>query len=111
MIFTPTLSYLSCAKPSRNWRLGAPSKPNNQVRRTKIRTTTEVPTNPTPDDLDAAIREHILERARKYNAEIVKSFSIAAEDLSNNKHRAALGALDGIDSMLQEFRALLRLIE
>jgi hypothetical protein len=71
---------------------------------------TEVPTNPTPDDPDAAIRERILERAREYNAEILQRFSIAAEDLANNKHRAALGALDGLDSTLQEFRTLLRLM-
>jgi hypothetical protein len=72
---------------------------------------TEVPPKPTPDEFDNAIRERILERARKYNAEILKRFSIAAEDLADNKHRAALGALDGVDSTLQEFRALLRLIE
>jgi hypothetical protein len=41
----------------------------------------------------------------------LKRFSIAAEDLANNEHCAALGALDGIDSMLEEFRALLRLME
>jgi len=72
---------------------------------------TEVKSNPNPADLDAAIRGRILERARTYNAEILKRFSIAAEDLANNEHRAALGALDGIDSMLQEFRTLLRLME
>jgi hypothetical protein len=72
---------------------------------------TEVNSNPTPADLDSAIRERILERAGKYNAEILKRFSIAAEDLANNKHRAALGALDGIDSTLHEFRTLLRLME
>jgi hypothetical protein len=70
-----------------------------------------MPPNPTPDDLDNAIRDSILERAKHYNAEILKRFSIAAEDLADNKHRAALGALDGIDSILQEFRALLRLME
>jgi hypothetical protein len=71
----------------------------------------EMKSNPNPADLDSAIRERILERAKKYNAEILKRFSIAAEDLANGKHRAALGALDGIDSILQEFRTLLRLVE
>jgi hypothetical protein len=61
-----------------------------------------------PDDL---IRERIIERAKKFNAEILKRFSIAAEDLERGNHRAALGALDGIDSTLQEYRVLLRLIE
>jgi hypothetical protein len=72
---------------------------------------TEMKNNPNPAELDSAIRERILERTKRYNAEILKRFSIADEDLANNKHRAALGALDGIDSMLQEFRALLRLME
>jgi hypothetical protein len=72
---------------------------------------TEEKTNQASADLDDAIRERIIERAKQYNAEILKRFSIAAEDLANNKHRAALGALDGIDSTLQEFRTLLRLIE
>jgi len=71
----------------------------------------EMKNNPTPADLDSAIRERILERAKRYNAEILQRFSIAGEDLANNKHRAALGALDGIDLTLQEFRTLLRLIE
>jgi len=62
-------------------------------------------------DPDDAIRDLIIERAKKYNAEILKRFTIAAEDLESNNHRAALGALDGIDSTLQEFRTLLRLIE
>jgi hypothetical protein len=60
-----------------------------------------------PDDF---IRERIIERAKEYNAEILKRFSIAAEDLERGNHRAALGALDGIDSTLQEYRTLLRLI-
>ena len=72
---------------------------------------TEARSNPNPDDLDNAIRERIIERARKYNAEILTRFSIAAEDLANKKHRAALGALDGIDTTLHEFRALLRLAD
>jgi hypothetical protein len=62
-------------------------------------------------ELDDTIRERFLERSKKYNAEILKRFSIAEDDLANNKHRAALGALDGIDLMLQEFRTLLRLME
>jgi hypothetical protein len=70
-----------------------------------------VKSNPNLVDLDSAIRERILERAKKYNSEILKRFSIAADDLENNKHRAALGALDGIDSILQEFRTLLRMAE
>jgi hypothetical protein len=60
-----------------------------------------------PDDL---IRTPIIERAKKYNAEVLKRFSIAAEDLQRGNHRAALGALDGIDSTLHEYRTLLRLI-
>jgi hypothetical protein len=62
-------------------------------------------------DPDDAIRDRIIARAKKYNAEILKRFSIAADDLENNNHRAALGALDGIDTTLLEFRALLRLME
>jgi len=62
-------------------------------------------------DVDAAIRKRIIERAKVINTEILTRFSLAADDLDNNQHRAALGALDGLEKQIETFRSLLRLIE
>ena len=64
-----------------------------------------------PFDVDAAIRKRIIERAKVINTEILTRFALAADDLENNQHRAALGALDGLEDQIQTFRSLLRLFE
>jgi len=77
----------------------------DKQRMTKAKDTTR-PSGPAD-----AHRDRIIQRAKKYNADLLERFRIASTDLENNNHLAALGALDGIDSKLQEFRMLLRLIE
>ena len=61
-------------------------------------------------DPDEAIRERILSRAKAVNAEILDRLRIAADDLEAGEHRAALGALDGIDVQLTTIRSVLLLL-
>jgi len=61
-------------------------------------------------DPDEAIRERILSRAKSVNAEILDRLRIAADDLEAGEHRAALGALDGIESQLTTIRSVLLLL-
>jgi hypothetical protein len=68
-------------------------------------------TSKQPFDPDVGIRKRILERAKAITTEILTRFSIAADDLENDQHRAALGALDGLDNQIQALRSLLRLID
>jgi hypothetical protein len=61
-------------------------------------------------DPDEAIRERILSRAKAVNAEVIDRLRIAAEDLEAGEHRAALGALDGIEAQLTIIRSVLLLL-
>ena len=61
-------------------------------------------------DPDEAIRERILSRAKAVNAEILDRLRIAADDLEAGEHRAALGALDGIEVLLTTIRSVLLLL-
>lgn len=61
-------------------------------------------------DPDEAIRERILSRAKAVNAEILERLRIAADDLEAGEHRAALGALDGIEAQLSIIRSVLLLL-
>lgn len=61
-------------------------------------------------DPDEAIRERILCRAKAVNAEILDRLRIAADDLEAGEHRAALGALDGVEAQLTIIRSLLLLL-
>lgn len=61
-------------------------------------------------DPDEAIRERILGRAKKINAEILARLSTAQDDLESGQHRAALGALDGIEAQLTIVRSVLLLL-
>jgi hypothetical protein len=67
------------------------------------------PNIPSPDP-DEAIRERILSRAKTVNAEILDRLRIAADDLEAGEHRAALGALDGIETQLTTIRSVLLLL-
>jgi hypothetical protein len=64
---------------------------------------------PSPDP-DEAIRERILSRAKTVNAEILDRLRLAADDLEAGEHRAALGALDGIEAQLTIIRSVLLLL-
>jgi hypothetical protein len=61
-------------------------------------------------DPDEAIRERILSRAKTVNAQILDRLRIAADDLEAGEHRAALGALDGIEAQLTTIRSVLLLL-
>lgn len=61
-------------------------------------------------DPDEAIRERVLARAKTLNAEIIDRLRIAADDLEAGEHRAALGALDGIEAQLTIIRSVLLLL-
>jgi len=61
-------------------------------------------------DPDEAIRQRILSRAKAVNAGILERLKIAADDLEAGEHRAALGALDGIEAQLTIIRSVLLLL-
>jgi len=65
--------------------------------------------NPQPHELDERIRLRILERATEINTKLLARLSTAAEDLNLGRHRAALGALDGIEKQIHAMRTLLLL--
>jgi hypothetical protein len=61
-------------------------------------------------DLDEAIRQRILERARAMNAKLLSQFGTVADDLEAGGHRAALGGLDGIERQIAAMRSFLLLL-
>jgi hypothetical protein len=71
---------------------------------------TETKTEPQQHDPDEAIRERILSRAKAINAEILARLTTAQEDLEAGQHRAALGALDGIEVQINTIRNVLLLL-
>ena len=70
----------------------------------------EPTTQPRQPDPDEAIRNRILGRAKAINGEILARLETAAGDLANGEHRAALGALDGIERELTTIRSILLLL-
>jgi len=79
-------------------------KPNCMKGKPMTKTKTQLP------DPDEAIRERVLARAKTLNAEIIDRLRIAADDLEAGEHRAALGALDGIEAQLTIIRSVLLLL-
>ena len=67
-------------------------------------------TNTQPSDLDEAIRQRILERARAINTKLLSQLGTVADDLDAGGHRAALGGLDGIERQIVIMRSLLLLL-
>ena len=63
-----------------------------------------------PSDLDAAIRDRILERAKTLNTKLLARLQTAADDLDGGGHRAALGGIDGIEREIDRMRSFLRLL-
>jgi len=61
-------------------------------------------------DLDEAIRQHILERARAINTKLLSQLGTVADDLDTGGHRAALGGLDGIERQIATMRSFLLLL-
>jgi hypothetical protein len=69
------------------------------------------PTNQSgPSDLDAAIRNRILERVKAINAKLLARLQTAADDLDVGGYRAALGDLDGIERQIDQMRSFLLLL-
>jgi hypothetical protein len=66
--------------------------------------------NPNPDP-DLMIRDRIIARATTITGEFLNRLAIAHEDLEAGRPRAALGALDGAETMIDTLRSLLRLLE
>jgi hypothetical protein len=62
-------------------------------------------------DPEAVFRERVLVRAKAITGEFLNRLAIAHDDLEAGHHRAALGALDGAETMIQNLRSLLRLLE
>ena len=71
---------------------------------------TETNTQPKQPDLDEAIRQRILDRAKAINSELLTRLTVAAEDLEAGRHRAALGGIDGIEREIVTMRSLLLLL-
>jgi hypothetical protein len=61
-------------------------------------------------DPNEAIRQNILDRVKAINAELLTRLSVAASDLEDGHHLAALGGLDGMELQIEDFRCLLRLL-
>lgn len=66
--------------------------------------------NETPHP-DEAIRERIFSRAKGLTTEVAERVGLALGDLDAGEHRAALGALDGIERQLSIIRSVLLLLE
>jgi len=66
-------------------------------------------TAPSPDP-DEVIRDRILDRAKTLTTEIIDRLTVAASDLSDGRHLAALGALAGIEAQLTIIRSVLLLL-
>jgi hypothetical protein len=72
---------------------------------------TETNKHPQPLNPDEAIRLRILERAKAINTAILARLTTAQDDLAAGQHRAALGALDGIEAQLNIIRSVLLLLQ
>ncbi len=66
---------------------------------------------PNSHDADAAIRARIIERAKAMNAALIARLQVAADDLATGNHRAALGALAGLENDLTTIRCILLLLQ
>ncbi len=73
-------------------------------------TDTKTPPNPPDWNSDAALRARILDRAKTITTDIIDRLTVAVADLTDGKHFAALGALDGIERELTTVRSILLLL-
>jgi hypothetical protein len=64
---------------------------------------------PTPTEVDEALRTKILVRAKEINGTLLARFATIADDLDARRARAAIGGLDGIEREIQTMRSLLLL--
>jgi len=73
-------------------------------------TDTKTKLNPPEWNSDAALRERILDRAKTLTTEIIDRLTTAVADLTDGRHLAALGALDGIERELTTVCSILLLL-
>ena len=71
---------------------------------------TESNGQPQQHELDEAVRQHILERVKVINTELLTRLGTVADDLGAGGHRAALGGIDGIEREIATMRSLLLLL-
>jgi hypothetical protein len=71
---------------------------------------TKATPQPPQPDLDARIRERVLERAKAVNTELLARLATVADDLDAGGHRAALGGIDGLERQIDTLRSLLLLL-
>lgn len=71
---------------------------------------TETNTQPTPRDLDEALRKRVIERAMAINSKLLARLATVADDLDAGGHLAALGGLDGLERQIDTMRSLLLLL-
>ena len=71
---------------------------------------TETNSQPTPRDLDEALRLRVIERAMAINSKLLARLATVADDLDAGGHLAALGGLDGLERQIDTMRSLLLLL-
>jgi len=71
---------------------------------------TKTNNQPQPHELDDAIRDRIIERAKAINTKLLARLGTVADDLDVGGYRAALGGLDGIERQIDTMRSLLLLL-
>lgn len=62
-----------------------------------------------PSDIDQAIRERILARVQERNRKLIMRLEAVAIDLNHNRHLAALGGLDRMETEIDAMRSFLRI--
>ena len=72
---------------------------------------TETSTQPKSPNLDEAVRQRVLERAKVINTKLLARFATAAEDLEAGRHLGAIGAIGGIHGQVYTLRSLLLLLQ
>jgi hypothetical protein len=71
---------------------------------------TETNSQPQPPDLEEAIRQRVLVRARTINGRLLARLATVSDDLDAGSHLAALGGLDGLEREIQTMRSVLLLL-
>ncbi len=72
---------------------------------------TKINPPPEPQEIDDAIRDRVIKRARVINDKLFSRLLVVNKDLEKNMHRAALGGLDGIEREIDTLRSLLLLLQ
>ena len=71
---------------------------------------TEINSHSQPPEIDEAIRQRVLERAKAINTLLLARLATVTDDLDAGQHLAALGALDGLERQIDTMRHFLLLL-